>query len=346
MAPSVDSSRRPRAVPHDTRGAFVPVDVAILAENLVKRFGETVALDGVSFDVPRGIVCGLLGPNGAGKTTAVRVLTTLSTADSGSARVAGIDVDQDPMAVRRLLGLAAQEATVDSLLTGRENLVMIGELHHLGRRTAKARADELLAQFDLQEAGGRLAKTYSGGMRRRLDLAATLVARPEILFLDEPTTGLDPRARVELWGVLETLVDEGATILLTTQYLEEADRLADDIVVIDHGRVIARGDARSLKSQVGGAQLFATVVDPSQIGIVARHVARITGMGPAVDEEERTVQAPSEDGPRAVSRLADALADEGIEVDDIGLRRPTLDDVFLTLTGAPIEEQEPEEVPR
>ena len=172
--------------------------------------------------------------------------------------------------MRRLLGLAAQDATVDSLLTGRENLVMIGELHHLGRRTAKARADELLDQFALEEAGGRLAKTYSGGMRRRLDLAATLVARPEILFLDEPTTGLDPRARVELWGVLETLVDEGATILLTTQYLDEADRLADDIVVIDHGRVIARGDARSLKSQVGGAQLFATVVDPSQLGIVAR----------------------------------------------------------------------------
>jgi ABC-2 type transport system ATP-binding protein len=324
----------------------MPADVAILAENLVKRYGETVALDGVSFDVPRGIVCGILGPNGAGKTTAVRILTTLSTADSGSARVAGIDVRRDPMAVRRLLGLAAQDATVDNLLTGRENLIMIGELHHLGRRTSKARADELLAQFSLEDAGGRLAKTYSGGMRRRLDLAATLVARPEILFLDEPTTGLDPRARVELWGVLETLVDEGATILLTTQYLEEADRLADDIVVIDHGRVIARGDARALKSQVGGAQLFATVVDVSQIGIVARHVARITGVEPTVDEEERIVQAPSEDGPRAVSRLADALADEGIEVDDIGLRRPTLDDVFLTLTGAPIEEQQAEEVPR
>src|SRR5680860_646360 len=189
--------------------------------------------------VPRGTVCGLLGPNGAGKTTAVRVLTTLTDADSGRASVSGIDVAQDPKAVRRLIGLAAQDATVDGLLTGRENLIMIGELHHLGRRTSQARADELLEQFDLVEAGGRRAKTYSGGMRRRLDLAATLVARPEVLFLDEPTTGLDPRARNELWDVLETLVDEGATILLTTQYLEEADRLADDIVVVDRGRVIA-----------------------------------------------------------------------------------------------------------
>jgi len=235
---------------------------AIEVEGLVKRFGEKVALGGVSFEVPRGTVCGLLGPNGAGKTTAVRILTTLSEPDAGTARVAGLDVVADPGGVRRLLGLAAQDATVDGLLTGRENLDMIGRLHHIGRATAKRRAVELLEQFALTDAGDRLVKTYSGGMRRRLDLAATLVARPEVLFLDEPTTGLDPRARNELWDVLETLVDAGTTIMLTTQYLEEADRLADDIVVVDHGSVIARGNARELKRQVGGSQVFVTVVDP------------------------------------------------------------------------------------
>jgi ABC-2 type transport system ATP-binding protein len=313
---------------------------AIEVEGLVKRYGEKTALDGISFEVPRGTVCGLLGPNGAGKTTAVRIMTTLSTADAGTARVAGIDVTADPMGVRSMLGLAAQDATIDGLLTGRENLVMIGELHHLGRRVARARADELLAQFSLEDAGGRLAKTYSGGMRRRLDLAATLVARPEILFLDEPTTGLDPRARNELWDVLETLVGEGATILLTTQYLEEADRLADDIVVVDHGRIIARGDSRGLKRQVGGSQVFATVVDPDRLDAVAGHVARLTGAEPDLDRAARLVQAPSDDGTRIVSRLADALSGEGIAVDDIGLRQPTLDDVFLTLTGTRIESDE------
>ena len=319
---------------------------AIEAHDLVKRYGDKAALDGVSFDVPRGTVCGLLGPNGAGKTTAVRVLTTLAKADSGRASVAGIDVAADPAAVRRRIGLAAQDATVDALLTGRENLIMIGELHHLGRRVSRARADELLEQFDLVEAGGRLAKTYSGGMRRRLDLAATLVARPEILFLDEPTTGLDPRARNELWDVLETLVGEGATILLTTQYLEEADRLADDIVVVDRGRVIARGDARGLKRQVGGAQAFVTVVDPARLGAVAGMMARITGAEPAIDPEGRSVTVPTEGGPRVVSQLADALADEDVEVEDIGLRQPSLDDVFLTLTGAHIAEDAAVEVPR
>ncbi len=319
---------------------------AIEARGLVKRYGDKVALDGVSFDVPRGTVCGLLGPNGAGKTTAVRILTTLTQADGGHASVAGIDVAADPMAVRRQLGLAAQDATVDGLLTGRENLIMIGRLHHLGRGVARARADELLAQFDLVDAGGRLAKTYSGGMRRRLDLAATLVARPGVLFLDEPTTGLDPRARNELWDVLETLVDEGATILLTTQYLEEADRLADDIVVVDHGRVIARGDARELKRQVGGAQAFVTVVDPGRLGEVSEMVQRITGAEPGIDPAARRVHAPTEDGPRVVSRLADALADEGVEVEDIGLRQPSLDDVFLTLTGEHIAEDQPVEVSR
>lgn len=312
---------------------------AIEVDGLVKRFGEKTALAGVSFDVPRGTVCGMLGPNGAGKTTAVRILTTLSEPDEGSAHVAGIDVTRDPQGVRRLIGLAAQDATVDNLMTGRENLVMIGELHHLGRPTAKARADQLLEQFSLTDAGGNLVKTYSGGMRRRLDLAATLVARPQVLFLDEPTTGLDPRARNELWDVLESLVGEGTTVMLTTQYLEEADRLADDIVVIDHGLVIARGNSRELKRQVGGSQVFVTVIDPSRLDDVAALVARATDAEPGIDAPGRLVHAPTDGGPRVVSRLADALADADIEVEDIGLRQPTLDDVFLTLTGAPIADE-------
>lgn len=310
---------------------------AIEARQLVKHYGETVALDGVSFAVPRGTVCGLLGPNGAGKTTAVRVLTTLADADSGTAIVSSIDVRVDPQGVRRVLGLAAQAATVDALLTGVENLVMIGELHHLGRRVARARAHELLGQFALEEAGDRLAKTYSGGMRRRLDLAATLVARPDVLFLDEPTTGLDPRARNELWDMLDMLVGEGATILLTTQHLEEAERLADDIVVVDHGRVIAQGGARELKRQVGGAQLFATAARASDVDAVAGHIATIAGAAPTVDHGTRLVHAPTDGDPRAVARLAEALASTAIDVEDLGLRQPTLDDVFLTLTGTAAE---------
>jgi ABC-2 type transport system ATP-binding protein len=319
---------------------------AIEAVGLVKRYGDKTALDGVGFEVPRGTVCGLLGPNGAGKTTAVRVLTTLTTADEGSAQVAGLDVRQHPGRVRARIGLAAQDATVDALLTGRENLVMIGELHHLGRRVAAARADELLEQFSLTDAGGRLAKTYSGGMRRRLDLAATLVARPEVLFLDEPTTGLDPRARNELWDVLDTLVGEGTTILLTTQYLEEADRLADDIVVVDHGRVIARGDARELKRQVGGAQVFATVTDAAALETVARLIGEVAGSAPPVDAAARLVHAPADGGPAVVARLADALGAAGVSVEDVGLRQPTLDDVFLTLTGQPIAEEQTAEAAR
>lgn len=315
---------------------------AIEAEGLVKRYGEKAALDGVSFAVRRGTVCGLLGPNGAGKTTAVRVLTTLASADEGRAWVAGVEVAEDPRAVRRMVGLAAQDATVDQRLTGRENLIMIGELHHLGRRVASARADELLDQFDLVDAGRRLAKTYSGGMRRRLDLAATLVARPEVLFLDEPTTGLDPRARNELWETLDTIVAEGGTILLTTQYLDEAERLADDIVVVDHGHVIARGGAAELKSQVGGAQVLVTVVDSLRLDQVSRLVAEATHTPASVDAPVRLVRAPTDEGPRVVSRLAAALADADIAVEDIGLRQPTLDDVFLTLTGAPIVEDAPE----
>jgi ABC-2 type transport system ATP-binding protein len=310
---------------------------AIEAQGLVKRYGDKVALDGVDIDVPRGSVCGLLGPNGAGKTTAVRVLTTLTSPDAGTARVAGADIRTDPVAVRRSIGLAAQDATVDGLLTGRENLTMIGELHHLGRRRARTRADELLEEFSLVDAADRVVKDYSGGMRRRLDLAATLVAAPEILFLDEPTTGLDPRARNELWAVLDRLVAGGATILLTTQYLEEADRLADDIVVIDHGRVIARGDARSLKRDIGGDQLHVVCAEADDLSSVEAIVERVTGVGPAVDLATRSVTAPTDGGVAAIAALAAELADRGIAVEDLGLRQPTLDDVFLTLTGAPAD---------
>lgn len=308
---------------------------AIEAFGLVKRYGEQAALDGVDLDVRRGAVCALLGPNGAGKTTAVRVLTTLTLPDAGSARVAGHDVLADPVSVRRSLGLAAQDATVDGLLTGRENLMMIGELHHLGRRAARVRAVELLEQFSLVDAGEKLAKEYSGGMRRRLDLAATLVARPEILFLDEPTTGLDPRARNELWGVLDGLVGEGTTILLTTQYLEEADRLADDIIVVDHGHVIARGDARGLKREFGGDQLHVVVARPEDLGEVTAIMERVAGATPTVDAAERSVAAPSEGGAGVIAEFAAALDAAAIPVEDLGLRQPTLDDVFLTLTGAP-----------
>jgi ABC-2 type transport system ATP-binding protein len=324
---------------------------AIEAHGLVKRYGEKRALDGVDLDVARGAVCALLGPNGAGKTTAVRVLTTLTLPDEGRARVAGHDVVDDPVAVRRVLGLAAQDATVDGLLTGHENLTMIGELHHLGRKRARARATELLAQFSLTDASDKLAKEYSGGMRRRLDLAATLVAEPEVLFLDEPTTGLDPRARNELWDVLDQLVAGGATLLLTTQYLEEADRLADDIVVVDHGRVIARGDARSLKRQVGGDQLRVVAARRDDVGEIARIVERVAGVAPVVDPGARSIIAPVESadaaradgdgagrGVAALGALADALSAAGIAVEDLGLAQPTLDDVFLTLTGKPAED--------
>ncbi|HEY6759574.1 MAG TPA: ATP-binding cassette domain-containing protein [Baekduia sp.] len=319
---------------------MTPLPNAIEATGLVKRYGDKRALDGVDLDVARGAVCALLGPNGAGKTTAVRVLTTLTHPDEGRATVAGYDVVADPVAVRRALGLAAQDATVDQLLTGHENLTMIGELHHLGRKVSKARATVLLEQFSLTDAGDKLAKEYSGGMRRRLDLAATLVAEPEVLFLDEPTTGLDPRARNELWDVLDGLVDGGTTILLTTQYLEEADRLADDIVVVDHGRVIARGDARSLKRQVGGDQLRVVVASRGDVEAVAAIVERVAGVVPVVDVGARSVVAPaSEGGVVAVGALADALAEAEIAVEDLGLTQPTLDDVFLTLTGRPPEDE-------
>ena len=308
---------------------------ALSVTGLRKSFGEKAVLDGIDLDVAEGTTFSLLGPNGAGKTTAVRVLTTLTEPDAGTARVAGHDIASDAVEVRRSIGLAAQDATVDGLLTGYENLTMIGELHHLGRKRSRARADDLLEQFSLTDARDKLAKEYSGGMRRRLDLAATLVAEPEVLFLDEPTTGLDPRARNDLWDLLEHLVDGGATLLLTTQYLEEADRLADDIVVVDHGHVIARGDARSLKRQVGGDHLQVVCADRADVEAVAEIVSRFASGRPSIDD--RAVTAPAEGGVEAIARLADALAGEDIVIEDLGLRQPTLDDAFLTLTGAPTE---------
>jgi len=313
---------------------------AIEATGLVKRYGDTVALANVDIDVPRGAVLALLGPNGAGKTTTVRILTTLTEPSEGSARVAGFDVVQNPVEVRRRIGLAAQDATVDGLLTGRENLVMIGELHHLARKDAKSRAHELLERFALDDAGDRLARDYSGGMRRRLDLAATLVAQPEILFLDEPTTGLDPRARNELWGVLDNLVEGGVTVLLTTQYLDEAERLADDIAVVDHGRVIARGDARSLKRQVGGDQLRVIAVDEADLEQIAAVMRGCAQADPAIDRGTRTVTAPTGLGAAAIAALAGDLAEAGIRIEDLGLHQPTLDDVFMTLTGTSAAELE------
>jgi ABC-2 type transport system ATP-binding protein len=312
----------------------MPEKHAIEARGLVKRYGATTALGGVDLEVPTGTVTAVLGPNGAGKTTAVRILTTLSDADQGQARVAGFDVRTQATEVRRRIGLAAQDTTVDPLLTGRENLIMLGELHQLSRREAAVRATQLLAEFALTDAAERVTSGYSGGMRRRLDLAATLVAQPEVLFLDEPTTGLDPRARRELWTVLDTLVDRGTTVLLTTQYLDEAERLADDIIVIDHGRVIARGDARQLKREVGGDHIQVMVAELGHLPRATRIVAGITGAVPVVDTAARSITAPTSQGVATVVIAAQELSEAEIPVDDLSLRQPTLDEVFLTLTGS------------
>lgn len=338
VARSGRSTSNPFAIPR--HGAQLSPHPAILATGLVKQYGETTALAGVDITVPAGSVTAILGPNGAGKTTAVRILTTLTAATEGTAVVAGFDVADDPTEVRRRIGLAAQDATVDPLLTGRENLIMNGELHQLSRKDARVRAGELLEQFDLADAGDRVVSGYSGGMRRRLDLAATLVGHPDVLFLDEPTTGLDPRARNDLWSVLETLVGDGTTILLTTQYLEEADRLADDIVVIDHGRVIARGDARSLKRQVGGDNLGVTIKDEARLDEVAAILGRVTGCDPVIDRPARTITAPTTAGVGGLAKVANALAADELGIEDLSLRQPTLDEVFLSLTGTPIESDE------
>ncbi|WAC53665.1 ATP-binding cassette domain-containing protein [Gordonia sp. SL306] len=306
-------------------------DVAIEAVDLVKRFGDFTAVDGVSFTVPQGSVLGLLGPNGAGKTTIVRMMTTLSPPTSGSATIAGYDVATQPEMVRRSMGLTGQAATVDEILTGRENIRMIGGLYGIGRKELNRRADRLLEQFSLSEAGNKQVKSYSGGMRRRLDLAVSLLAAPPVLFLDEPTTGLDPRSRQELWDVLRNLVADGTTLLLTTQYLEEADQLADDIVVIDKGKIIAHGTSLQLKQQAGAASLVLTVSDPDDIP-EAEALLRKTGTEVFIDHGARRLTAPA-DGLGDLTRVVAWFDESGIAVDDLGLARPSLDDVFLSLTG-------------
>jgi len=316
---------------------------AISAHGLVKRYGKVTALDGVDISVPTGTVLGLLGPNGAGKTTVVRILSTLLRPDEGSAEVAGIDVLHDPAGVRGRIGLSGQYAAVDEYLTGYENLDMIGRLYHLGRKASRERARELLASFSLEDAGDRPARTYSGGMRRRLDLAGALVADPPVLFLDEPTTGLDPRGRTEMWDVIQTLVSGGTTLLLTTQYLEEADLLADEIVVIDHGRIIAQGTSDDLKSQVGGERLEITVSDATRLG-EARDLLEPLGIGrAALDDQRRTLLVPVTGGASVLTEALRRLDAVGLRLDDVGLRRPTLDDVFLTLTGHATAEAEPDD---
>jgi ABC-2 type transport system ATP-binding protein len=316
------------------------MDVAVRALGLVKHYGQIKALDGVDLTVPKGTVLGLLGPNGAGKTTAVRILATLIAPDSGTAEVAGIDVLKNPGEVRRHIGLSGQYAAVDEYLTGFENLDMIGRLYHLGRKASRERARELLAQFRIEEAGDRMAKTYSGGMRRRLDLAGALVADPPVLFLDEPTTGLDPRGRTEMWEVIQGLVSGGTSLLLTTQYLEEADLLADNIVVIDHGRVIAEGTADQLKAQVGGERLEITVDDATQLA-AARDLLEPIGVGKAtLDVHRHSLLMPVTGGASVLTDALRRLDAAHIAVDDVGLRRPTLDDVFLSLTGHAAEELE------
>jgi ABC-2 type transport system ATP-binding protein len=303
---------------------------AIEAEGLQKHYGDVKALCGVDLYAPAGSVLGLLGPNGAGKTTVVRILTTLLKPDHGSARVAGFDVVREPAQVRARIGLAGQYAAVDENLSGSENLEMVGRLYHLGRRASRQRASELLDDFDLAEAGKRLVRTYSGGMRRRLDLAAALVARPPVLFLDEPTTGLDLRSRITLWNVLESLVSEGTTVLLTTQYLDEADRLARRIAVVDHGVVIAEGAPDELKRQVGGDRLEIRLADGS---FAPAAVAALAGLGKGAPSAfDGVVSMPVSAG-GAVADAVRALDGAGIAIGDIATRRPTLDDVFLALTG-------------
>ncbi|WP_280314273.1 ATP-binding cassette domain-containing protein [Nocardia abscessus] len=306
---------------------------AVLAEGLEKRYGDKRALDGFDLTVRRGTVHGLLGPNGAGKTTAVRILSTLIRLDGGRASVAGLDVAHRPREVRARIGLTGQYAAVDEVLTGRQNLEMFGRLFHLGGRRAKQRATELLERFDLTEAGDRGVGKYSGGMRRRLDLAASMILAPDVLFLDEPTTGLDPRSRGEVWESVRALVADGTTVLLTTQYLEEADKLASRITVIDQGRAIAEDTPDGLKSTVGGDRIEVVAADVADLPAVAKVVARVCDGEPDTDDVERRVSAAVTERVAALTEVARTLQDEGVDVEDIGLRRPSLDDVFLQLTG-------------
>ncbi|MFD7560725.1 ATP-binding cassette domain-containing protein [Streptomyces sp. NPDC059835] len=303
-------------------------DSAIVVEGLRKRYGDKKALDGLDLTVRAGTVQGILGPNGAGKTTAVRVMSTLLRPDEGRVEVAGVDVRTRADEVRSLIGLLGQNAAVDEELGGRQNLEMFGRLHHLGARRAGARADELLARFGLADTGTKAVKQYSGGMRRRLDLAASLISRPQVLFLDEPTTGLDPRGRTEVWNAVRSLVGGGTTVLLTTQYLEEADQLADRIAVVDHGKVIAEGTADELKSRTGGDRIDVVLRDTAQL---ARAVSLLPG-DVVVDEDRRMVSAPVVDRMAALTGTVRALEAAGIEAEDVAVRRPTLDEVFMHLT--------------
>jgi oleandomycin transport system ATP-binding protein len=315
---------------------------AILAEGLVKTFGDVRALDGVDFAAPEGTVLGLLGPNGAGKTTAIRVLSTLMTPDSGRAVVGGHDTVEQPGEVRRLIGLTGQYAAVDELLSGTENLYMIGRLLGMPKSDAKARAKELLDGFDLSDAASKLVKTYSGGMRRRLDLAASLVGRPPFLYLDEPTTGLDPRSRRHLWDLIRELVRAGTTVLLTTQYLDEADQLADSIVVIDQGRVIAAGTSDELKAKVGGQIVEIWPEDAGNVETVRRVVSQVTGADGSVDGDAELVTAPIADT-ALVATTVRRLDESGVSLEHLALRRPSLDEVFLSLTGRTAEESQNED---
>ncbi|HET9006066.1 MAG TPA: ATP-binding cassette domain-containing protein [Actinomycetes bacterium] len=308
-------------------------DEAIVTEGLRRHFGAIKAVDGVDLAAPAGTVLGLLGPNGAGKTTIVRILTTLLDPDGGSARVAGFDVVRDAEALRSVIGLAGQYAAVDENLTGRENLDLVGRLYHLGRSEASRRADEMLERFELTDAANRTVKTYSGGMRRRLDLGASLVGRPQVLFLDEPTTGLDPRSRFGLWDVIRELVNDGTTLLLTTQYLEEADRLADHIAVIDGGRVIAEGTSDELKSRVGGDLLALRVADRARVAEAAAAIADLGSGAPQVVVESGEVSLPVREGASILAEVVRRLDAAGLEISDLALGRPSLDDVFLALTG-------------
>jgi oleandomycin transport system ATP-binding protein len=330
-----------RADPRIASGPVVEV------EGLQRRFGSTWALRGIDLTVQRGTICGLLGPNGAGKTTAVRILATLLRPNRGTARVGGFDVVHEPEKVRPLIGLTGQYAAVDEELTGHENLLLIARLLELSRREARRRADQLLERFDLAQAAGRPVRTYSGGMRRRLDLAASLIGRPRVLFLDEPTTGLDPRARGDVWELVRGLVADGATVLLTTQYLDEADRLAAQIAVLDHGRVIASGSPAALKAKVGGQALAVRPAERGQLDAVAAIVAQIAGATPTRNGDGGLVSAPvpgSLGGGQALAAVAGRLEAAGIAVTEIGLRLASLDEVFLALTGHPArkaEEQQP-----
>ena len=316
-----------------------PRSFAIRAEGLVKTYGDHRALDGFDLTVAAGTVCGLLGPNGAGKTTAVRILTTLLHADGGAAEVAGADVRSAAETVRHRIGLSGQTPAIDEILSGRQNLVLFGRLNGLTRAGARRRADELLEQLDLVAAADKAVKHYSGGMRRRLDLGVTLILAPLVLFLDEPTTGLDPRNRAEVWSAIRAFVAQGTTVLLTTQYLDEADQLADDVVVMEAGKVIARGTPDELKALVGADQLEVELdadaidADPTLLDRAAAIVAEVATGAPSVDPERRTIDAPVANRAEAITTVVQALAAAGIAIADIGLRRPTLDDVFLKLTG-------------